>query len=55
MTTFYVPRVLGSTLILTAGPPPTTPVATILIIANFRSGSNNAMFRDGNVMNEEHR
>lgn len=50
--TIYVPRVFGGTLILTITPPPSTPIPTIFIIANFRDGNIRATFRDGLVIGE---
>lgn len=47
MTTIYVPRVFGGTLILTVTPPPPSNLATVLVVATFRDGNEAAGFRDG--------
>lgn len=47
MTTLYVPRVFGGTLILTVAPPPASPVPTLTVTATFRDGQQEATYRDG--------
>lgn len=48
MTTIYVIRTFGGTLILHPGPP--TPLPTLFIVANFRDGNEDATFRNGNTL-----
>lgn len=47
----YVPRTLGSVLILTINPP-TVVLPTVFIVANFRAGATQTVFRNGQVTTE---
>lgn len=47
MPVIYVPRSLGSTLILTVGAGPASPVPTAVVLVTFRDGETKTTFRDG--------
>lgn len=43
----YVPRTFGGTLILNIAPAPPSTLPTLVVVARFRDGTQQATYRDG--------